>query len=118
MPRTSEIKISIELNDKNLPQKIAWEATDAGFDGSKPANTLMLSLWDKDEKVTLGIDLWTKEMLIDDMNVHFFQIFNKMADTYLKATNNNEVAKMIEDFGKSFADKLNLVKSVKKNQDG
>ena len=44
-------------------------------------------------------------MLVDDMNIHFFQIFN------------NEVAKMIEDFGRSFADKLNLVKSVKKNQE-
>jgi gliding motility-associated protein GldC len=116
MPRNSDIKISIELNDKKLPQKISWEASDAGFEGSKPANTLMLSLWDQEEKVTLGIDLWTKEMLVDDMNIHFFQIFNKMADTYLKATNNNEVAKMIEDFSRNFADKLNLVKSIKKDQ--
>ncbi len=113
MPRTSEIKFTIQLDDKKLPQHIHWEATDAGFDGKKPCGSMMISLWDKDEKVTMGIDLWTKEMLVEDMNVHFYQIFNKMAGTYLRATNNNEVAKMIEDFSKEFAAKLELLKKVK-----
>jgi hypothetical protein len=35
----------------------------------------MLSLWDKDEKVTLGFDIWTKEMMVQDMNIHFHQTF-------------------------------------------
>lgn len=40
----------------------------------KESKTMMLSLWDKEDKVTLGIDLWTKEMLVDDMNLHFYQM--------------------------------------------
>lgn len=113
MSRTSEIKFTIQLDDKKIPKKIEWEATDAGFDGRKECDSIMLSLWDKEEKVTMAIDLWTKDMMVENMNIHFFQIFTKMADTYLRATNNNEVAQMIESFSKEFANKLNLLKSVK-----
>jgi hypothetical protein len=52
-------------------------------------------------------------MLIDDMNVHFYQIFTKLADTYRRATNNNDVSKMIEDFSKEFAKKIELIKEVR-----
>ncbi len=110
MSKVSEIKIFVELDNKKIPRKIEWEATDAGFNGKKECNSFMLSLWDKEEKITLGIDLWTREMLIDDMNVHFYQTLKKMADTYRKATNDNEVAQMIDSFSNEFADKVNLLK--------
>lgn len=112
MAKTSDIKFTIQLNEKKIPKKIEWEATDAGFDGRKECEAIMLSLWDKEEKVTMAIDLWTKDMKVEDMNVHFYQVFAKMADTYFKATNNNEVARMIEEFSKEFAGKLNLLKNV------
>ena len=75
----------------------------------KEANAMFLSMWDKEDKVTLSIDLWTKNMLINDMNIFFHQILSKMADTYSKSTNNSEVAKMIRKFSNDFADKLNIV---------
>ncbi len=114
MPKLSQIKFTVELDDKKMPEKIEWEATDAGFDGKKTCSTLMISLWDKEEKSTLAIDLWTKEMLVDDMNVHFYQMLKKMAETYLRATQNNEASKMIEDFALQFAGKLNLIKKIDK----
>jgi gliding motility-associated protein GldC len=109
MSKVSEIKFTIELDDKNFPEKIEWEASDAGFAGKKEALTVMLSLWDKKEKVTFGIDLWTKEMLIDDMNIHFLQIFEKLADTYRNSTGNTEGADFISNFSQEFAKKLKLV---------
>ncbi len=113
MARTSEIKFTIQLDDKQMPKKIEWEATDAGFDGRKPCGSMMISLWDKNEKVTMGIDLWTKEMLVDDMNIHFYQMFSKMADTYRRATNNNEIAQTIKDFSFDFGTKLGVLKTLK-----
>ena len=47
-----------------MPSKIEWEADDADFEGKKECSSMLLSLWDKEEKVTLAIDLWTKEMLV------------------------------------------------------
>ena len=108
MPKTSEIKILVILDETKMPQKILWRADDSEFTDLKEANTLMLSLWDKEEKVTLGFDIWTKEMMVQDMNIHFHQTFSKMADTYLRATNNTEISDLIKKFAADFADKLKL----------
>ena len=115
MSKISEIKLIVKLDNNRVPEKIEWEATDSGFKGKKKANSVLLSLWDKEENATLGIDLWTKEMLVDDMNIHFHQIFLKLADTYKRATKNDEAAKMIEDFSAEFAKKLKLDSKLKKS---
>ena len=108
MMKNSEIKITVELDENKMPEKIDWEATDAGFDGKKDARTLMLSLWDPNEKLTLGIDLWTKEMMVEDMKAHFYQMFQKMADTFERSTQGVEGANMIRDFADDFAKQLEL----------
>ncbi len=108
MNKKSEIKINVELDNNKMPVKIAWEATDAGFDGKKSAKTLMLSLWDEKEYVTLGIDLWTKEMTVEEMNLHYHQMLFKMADSFERATLNKEAANLLRDFSSKFARKLEL----------
>ena len=113
MGKISEIKITVMLDDNKVPEKIEWEATDSGFDGKKECSSMMISMWDKTEKGTLGIDLWTKEMTVDDMNIHFHQIFNKLAETYEKSTKNKEIADMIKIFGSDFAEKTELIKKTK-----
>jgi gliding motility-associated protein GldC len=108
MSKKSEIKISVELDEQKMPVKLEWEATDAGFNGKKPAKTLMLSLWDEKENVTLGIDLWTKKMTVEEMNLHFHQMLFKMADTFERATLNSEASNLLRDFSSKFASKLEL----------
>lgn len=108
MPKTSEIKFLVTLDDTKMPEKILWRADDSEFTELKEAKTLMLSLWDKKDNVTLGFDIWTKEMMVQDMNIHFHQTFSKMADTYQRATNNYEISNMIKKFAAEFADKLKL----------
>lgn len=108
MNKKSVIKIIVELDDQKMPVKIEWEAADANFKGTKPAKTLMLSLWDEKENVTLGIDLWTKEMSVEEMNLHYHQILLKMADTFERATRNTEAANLLRDFNSKFARKLEL----------
>jgi len=108
MLRTSEIKFLVHLDEKKMPEKIEWQADDADFKGMKEAKTMMLSLWDKKDKVTLGIDLWTKDMLVDDMNLHFYQIILKLGGTYRKAANDSETSKLFDDFASEFANKVKL----------
>jgi hypothetical protein len=52
-------------------------------------------------------------MLVNDMNIHFSQILNKMSGTYLRATGNNEISQMIQNFSSEFAAKLDLLKNIK-----
>jgi gliding motility-associated protein GldC len=116
MAKQSEIKLTVEIDDDKVPSKIEWEATETNFEGRKKCRSLMLSIWDPEENATLGIDLWTKEMTVQDMNIHFHQVLIKLSDTYLRATKNKEAAKMIEDFSAQFAEKLELEKEVSKNK--
>ena len=114
MSKISYIKLTVHLDDNRVPEKIEWEAPDSGNDTMSECKSIMLSLWDKKDKVTMGIDLWTKEMTVDEMNIHFHQTLIKMADTFQRSTKNNEVAEMINDFSRKFAEKLELEKKVNK----
>jgi gliding motility-associated protein GldC len=108
MSRTAEIKVLIDLDGDNVPTRIEWQASEAKDDGPVSCQSLMLSLWDSDNKTTAAIDLWTKAMTIDDMNLHFYQAFQKMAETYLRATNNPDMAKEIQSFADRFGSSLGL----------
>jgi gliding motility-associated protein GldC len=108
MSRTAEIRVTVDLDGENMPTKIEWQATEAADDGPVPCQSVMLSLWDSEKQTTAAIDLWTKDTTIEDMNLHFFQLFHKMADTYLRATKNAEVAELIHEFGDGFGETLGL----------
>lgn len=111
MKKESQIKLFITLDEKKMPEKIEWSADDAGFAGRKESQTMMLSLWDKTEKMTYSIDLWTKEMTVEDMQIHFYQVFLKMADTFERATRNSDAANMIRKFSSEF-DETNRIKNI------
>ena len=98
MSRTAEIKITVELDDDDVPTQIVWEASEARGAGSTPCRSMMLSLWDGERKPIAAIDLWIKDMTVDDMNLYFYQAIHQMADTYLRATQNSGVAKSIHEF--------------------
>ena len=106
MSKQNEIKFSITLDDKNVPEKIFWEASDADFEGKKPCDSIMISMWDKNDKNTLSIDLWTNNMEIGEMVAHFYFTFMKMAETYYKSTKNKELSDMIAHFAQDFAKKI------------
>lgn len=108
MSNESQINLFITLDNKKLAEKIEWRADEAGFDGKKESQTIMLLLWDKKEKMTYSIDLWTKDMNIEDMQIHFHQMFLKMADTFERATQSSDVAEMIRDFNSEFAKRTGI----------
>lgn len=108
MSRTAEINVTIDLDGDNLPIRIQWQASDAKDDGPVPCQSVMVSLWDSEKKTTAAIDVWTRDTSVDDMNLHFYQMFHKMADTYLRATKNLDIAKLIHEFGDGFGKRLGL----------
>ena len=72
------------------------------------AKAMMVSLWDAKAQETLRIDLWTKEMPVDEMKVFFHQTLVAMADTFERATNDEKMAATMKDFCDYFAEKLEL----------
>lgn len=102
MSQRSNINIQIELDEEKMPEIIEWNAPDGGVEGLQQAKGMLLGLWDGEEKSALRIDLWTKKMMVDEMNDFFYQTLLGMADTYTRATRNKELADELKAFGKSF----------------
>ncbi len=106
MSKEAEIKFLIKLDDSDAPEQIYWDATESKGEGFKPCDSLMVSMWDRQEKNTMSIDLWTNDMEVGEMNSHYYFTLMKMADTYEKATRNKTLSQMIRDFAGEFAEKV------------
>ncbi len=106
--KKSEIKISVTLDDDKVPSRLEWEAGDSGMEGSRVCNATLLTMWDPAEHTTLRIDLWTKEMTIEDMKRFFYENFFTLADTYQRATNDLELTAEIKKFAESFGKKAGV----------
>ena len=104
--QTSTITIDVHLSDDKVPQQISWKATDSTADMAQRAKAMMISFWDAADKSALRIDLWTKDMMVDEMADFFYQTFMTMADTYNRATQQSELSEEIKTFAKDFYKKF------------
>jgi gliding motility-associated protein GldC len=104
---TSEIKFIVELDENRVPEKLSWTAEDGGVEAEE-AKAMMLSIWDSKSKETMRIDLWTKEMPVDEMKLFFHQTLVAMADTFQRATGDEKMTDTMKDFCDYFAEKLEL----------
>lgn len=104
---TSEIKFVVELDQNRVPEKLTWTAQDGGVD-LEEAKAMLLSVWDSKTKETLRIDLWTKDMPVDEMKIFFHQTLVAMADTFERATQDEKMTATMKDFCEYFAEKLEL----------
>ena len=107
---TSKIELNVELDENRVPEKIHWTAQDGGITNEE-AKAMMLAVWDAKTQETLRIDLWTKEMPVDEMKVFFHQTLVAMSDTFYKATQDDKMSATMKDFCDYFAEKLELKKS-------
>jgi gliding motility-associated protein GldC len=107
---TSEIKINVTLDENKIPDTMHWTAEDGGID-NEATKAVLLSVWDHKAKESLRIDLWTKDMPLDEMKVFFHQTLSAMTDTFERATNDAKMSATMRDFCDYFAEKLELKKS-------
>ncbi|MFT6883183.1 MAG: gliding motility-associated protein GldC [Marinoscillum sp.] len=103
MTKKSAINIHVELDDQNIPEKITWEADEQEKPGVSETKSMSLSLWDEKTKNTLRIDLWTKDMPVEDMKRFYIDclgglaqsVLNSTGDEYMSSEMNNLCDKMV-----------------------
>ena len=98
----SNITIDVDLGDDKVPEQISWKASESTADQVQKAKAMMISFWDAADKSALRIDLWTKDLMVDEMADFFYQTFITMGDTYMRATRNKELTDDIKKFAKEF----------------
>ena len=100
--RQTQISINIELDDNHIPEKMTWNAQDGGVENQETKAT-MISVWDDKKFEALRIDLWTKDMPVDEMKRFFHQILVSIGHTYERATSEDDVAQWIGEMAEEFA---------------
>lgn len=105
----SKIELEVELDENRIPEKLKWSAQDGGVNNEE-AKAMLLSVWDHNAQETLRIDLWTKDMPLDQMKVFFHQTLSAMSDTFYRATQDQKMTATMKDFCDYFAEKLELKK--------
>jgi gliding motility-associated protein GldC len=109
----STIKIDVLLDDNKVPEQISWSATDSSIDNSQKAKAMCIGFWDAADKTALRIDLWTKDMMIDEMADFYYQMFSTMADTFERSTKQKELSDDIKSFAKTFQKKFRASQTIK-----
>ena len=102
--RKTQITIDVELDENHIPETISWNAKDGGVEKQETKAT-MISVWDDKKMEALRIDLWTKDMPVDQMKMFMHQIFISLGQTYHRATGEEDVATWIEEIAEEFAQK-------------
>jgi len=106
-PLQSEIKIVVALDNNRVPETLTWSAQDGGV-VNEESKAIMLSVWDSKAQESMRIDLWTKDMPVDEMKVFFHQTLVSMSDTFERATNDKQMSETMKDFCDYFAEKLEI----------
>lgn len=107
--KTSDITIRVGLNAENVPMKIEWSASDRNDGQLEECKAMAVALFDKEHRDTLRIDLWTKEMQVVEMDRFVYQTLRSLSQTYLRATQNKELAEDMAKFAHYFGERTEII---------
>ena len=69
-----------------------WDADEKQGEGPSETKSVSLSLWDDKTKNTLRIDLWAKDMPVEDMKRFYIDCIGGMAQSILNSTGDEYMA--------------------------
>lgn len=102
----STITIDVILDRNKVPEQINWQASDSSAEMSQKSKAMCLAFWDGAEKTALRIDLWTKDMMVDEMGDFYYQMFMTMAEAFKRSTNQDALSEDIKKFAQEFFNKF------------
>lgn len=105
----STIQIDVLLGQDKIPQQINWSATGSSAEAAQKAKAMCLAFWDGADKAALRIDLWTKDMMMDEMADFYYQMLMTMADTFNRATHQQEMTDDMKKFAGNFMQKFKSI---------
>ena len=106
----SKIIFDVTLDKDHVPEKITWQATD-NPEGNEPSETkaVSIALWDQAQKHSLRIDLWSKDMPVDEMKKFYIECLAGLGDSVKRSTGDDAMAQKIHTLCET------LVEDVKKS---
>ena len=102
------LKFEVELDENNLPNSIKMLEEKAS-NSSIDLKALMIAAWDAKRKETLRVDIWTKDMPVNDMFIMYHQNMMGMATSLEKSTGQNKLANALRDYCEFFAKETKIL---------
>tara|TARA_B100001540_G_scaffold317730_1_gene352434 strand:+ start:4992 stop:5372 length:381 start_codon:yes stop_codon:yes gene_type:complete len=106
----SKLTFDLELDENNVPKKITMNSSDKQADNVH-LKSLMIAGWDETTKETLRVDLWTKDMMVNEMFIMYHQTLMSMANTLEKSTGHDKLAGALKDYCEFFAEQTKIIDS-------
>lgn len=103
----SRINFEIDLDESRIPEKIFWDATENPNEGINETKAISISVWDHYHRGLLGINLWTKDMPVDEMNHFCVDAIGNLAQMIKDSTNDEKLVQILEEAGKKMTTHLN-----------
>ena len=106
----SKLTFDLELDENNVPKKIIMNSSDNQVEDVS-LKSLMITAWDEKTKETLRVDLWTKDMMVNEMFIMYHQTLISMANTLSKSTGQDKLAGALRDYCEFFAQETKIIES-------
>ncbi len=110
----SEINFTVELDKDRVPERIFWDATENPNEGINETKAISIGVWDQYHKGLLGINLWTKDMPVDEMNHFVVDLIGNLAQMVMDSTQDDMIVKTLQEAGQKIT--RHLEEEAKKQQ--
>ena len=104
-----KLKFEINLDENHLPENISMNSSDSSANENN-IKALFVSSWQAKKKETLRIDLWTKDMPVNEMFIFYYQSLLSMAQTLEKSTGHERLSGALRDYCDFFAEQTQITK--------
>ena len=104
----NKIEIEVTTDENHVPTGISWTAKNEKIKG-RTAKAMSLILWDEENTTSMNMDLWTKDMNVDEMRHFVCQSMMLLADTYDRSTNDKAHAEAVRGFTKELAKRVGVL---------
>ncbi len=111
----SEISFEIQLDNDRIPEKIFWDATENPNEGINETKAISISVWDHYHRGLLGINLWTKDMPVDEMNHFAVDMIGNLVQMIGDSTQDQKMIGILEDAGRQMTQHLNELAKQEQN---
>lgn len=106
-----KLSFEITLGEDKVPEQINWIQNSK----TEEAKGILVSIFEKASRETLRMDLWTKDMQMQEMDRLMYYTLRSLADTYHRATKNSELAEDLRNFSIHFGEKTEILKKPSSN---
>ena len=106
--KKSNITVEVSLDENNIPEQIQWKADDHPGKEWLDSKAISLAFWDSEQQDSLCLDLWTKDMNVDEMKRFYVNLLGSASGTLLNATGDEFMSQEIKNLCEKLVEYLKL----------